>query len=77
MYHMLLSFLKKFNILADEQNSFRDNKSIETACKTFIENIQQAFDNKLHMVGIFLDLTKAYDVINHDISLYKLQSYRV
>ena len=59
MYNRLLSFLNKFNILADEQNGFRNNKSTETACHAFIENIQQALDNKLHVVGIFLDLTKA------------------
>jgi len=34
MYHRLLSFLKKFNILADEQNGYWDNKSTETACHT-------------------------------------------
>jgi len=56
MYHR---FLKKFIILADEQNDFRDNESTETACHTFIENIQQALDKHLHVVGIFLDLTKA------------------
>ena len=77
MYHRLLSFLKKFNILADEQNGFRDNKSTETACHTFIENIQQSLDNNLHVVGIFIDLTKAHDVINHDSLFYKIQSYGV
>ena len=39
MYNSLFSFLKKFNILTEEQNSFRNNKSTETACYTFIENI--------------------------------------
>jgi hypothetical protein len=58
-YHRL-SFLKKFSILADEQNGFRDNKSTEIARHTFIENIQQALDKNLHLAGIFLDLTKAY-----------------
>jgi len=48
-----------------------------TACHTFIEKVQQALDNNLHAIGIFLDLTKAYDVINHDILLHKLESYGV
>jgi hypothetical protein len=77
MYNRLLSFLKKFNILTAEQNEFRNNKSTITACHTFIENIQHALDNKLHAVGIFLDFTKAYDVINHKILLCKLESYGV
>ena len=58
MYNRLLSLLKKFNILTDEQNGFRNNKSTETACHTFIENIQQALDNNLHVVRIFLILLK-------------------
>ena len=76
IYNKLLCFLKKFNILTDEQNGFRDNKSIATACHIFIEKIQQALDNNLHAVGIFLDFTKAYDVINHNILLCKLVIWR-
>lgn len=52
-------FLKKFIILADEQNSFRDSASTAAACHTFIENIQQALDKNLRVVGIFLHLIKA------------------
>lgn len=74
MCHRLLSFLKQFNILAGKQNGFRDNRSTETACHSFIENIQQALDKNLQVVGIFLNLSKAYVVTNHDILLYKLES---
>jgi len=77
MYNRLLCFLKKSKILTDEQNGFRDNKSTTTACHTFIEQVQHALDNNLHAVGIFLDLTKAYDILNHDRLLYKLESYGV
>jgi lactate dehydrogenase-like 2-hydroxyacid dehydrogenase len=62
--HRLFFSLKKFNILASEHIGFWDNKSIETACHTFIENIQQALDTNLLVVGIFLNLFKGYDVIN-------------
>ena len=75
IYHILLSFpKKKFNILANEQNGFRDNKSTEAACHSFIENTQQTLDKNLHVVGIFLGLTEACDVVNHDVLLYKLES---
>ena len=36
MYHRLLIFLKKFNVSAGEHIGFRDNKSTETACHTYI-----------------------------------------
>jgi hypothetical protein len=52
-------FLKKLIILADEQSGFRDIESTETACHTFVENIHQALDKSLHVVGIFFDLPKA------------------
>jgi hypothetical protein len=68
MYHRLLSFLKKFNILADAQNGFRDNKFNETACHTYTENTEQALDKNVHVGGIFLVLSNTYDVTNHDIS---------
>jgi len=63
MYYRLLCFLKKFNILTDEQNGFRVNKSTMTACHTFIEKVQQALDNNLHAISIFLDLTKMLKIM--------------
>jgi hypothetical protein len=42
---------------------------------SFIEYIQEALDNHYYIIGIFLDLTKAYDVVNHDILLNKLDLY--
>jgi hypothetical protein len=60
----MISFVTKYNILTKFQNGFRKNRSTETASQTFIEKIQEAMDRRLYVVGIFFDLTKAYDVID-------------
>jgi hypothetical protein len=77
MYNRLLSFLKQHHILTEVQHGFRENKSTETASQSFIESVQEALDNQSKAIGIFLDLSKAYDVINHETLLDKLDSYGV
>jgi hypothetical protein len=63
--------------LTDAQYSFRDKKSAETASQICIENIQESMDKQLYILGLFFDLTKAYDVINHEILLNKLEYYGI
>jgi hypothetical protein len=53
------------------------NASTNTAIQSFIETKQEALDNGLQAFGIFFDLTKPYDVLNHDILLEKFVSYGV
>jgi hypothetical protein len=77
MYNRLLSFLKQHYILTNAQHGFRENKSTETASQSFIESVQEALDNHRKAIGIFIDLSKAYDVINHKILLDKLDLYGV
>jgi hypothetical protein len=54
------------NVLTEAQNAFRKNKSTDTASQTFTESVQVAVDKELHAIGLFFDLSKAYDVINHN-----------
>jgi len=49
-------------------------KSTDTASHTFVAGIQNAMEPHLHVVRIFLDLTKAYDVLNHNTLLDKLNT---
>jgi retron-type reverse transcriptase len=76
MYKRLISYLHK-NILSNVQFGFRQGKSTELACYTFLNNIQEAIDKKYHVIGLFLDLTKAYDILNHQILLEKLDLYGI
>jgi hypothetical protein len=47
------------------------------AHQIFIENIQESMNKQLYILGLFFDLTKAYDVINHEILLNKLEYYEI
>jgi hypothetical protein len=75
VYKRVLTFLYKHNMLTESQNGLRENKSIDTATQSFIEDVQHAVFNRLLVMGIFLDLTKAYDVINHNNLLAQLDNY--
>jgi len=77
MHSRVTIFLNKHNIVTEVQNGFREQKSTTTAIQSFIERIQEALDNGLQAIGIFFDLTKAYDILNHRVLLNTLYSYQV
>ena len=42
-----------------------------------MEEISTAIDNKMSTIGVFIDLKKAFDTINHNILIDKLEHYGV
>jgi hypothetical protein len=76
MYTRVIS-LSEQNKIITEAHGFRIKRSTETVLQFFIESIQEAIERKMNPIGIFLDLTKAYDVLNHKILLSELDSYGI
>jgi hypothetical protein len=71
IYKRVVTFLNKHNI-SEPQNGFRQKKSTNMTTQTYIEDMQKVLANKLLVMGIFLDLTKAFEVINYKLLLAKL-----
>ena len=72
MYKRLYAFLDYNNIIYDLQFGFRQQYSISHALINVTENIRKALDDGHIGCGVFEDLQKAFDVVDHQILLAKL-----
>ena len=77
MYKRLIQFIEKNKILSKHQYGFRQNRSTELAITELVDRITKAIDRGEYTVGIFLDLLKAFDTINHGILIKKLEYYGI
>lgn len=77
VYNQLLHFFNENEIFSKNQHGFLKGRSIETALFDYINGILNTIDNSEIPLGIFLDLSKAYDTINHCILKQKLERYGV
>lgn len=70
-------FLDKHSILYRHQYGFREKCSTQYALIDIINRIQLNIDKKLFSWGIFIELKKVLDTVNHSILLQKLQRYGI
>ena len=77
MYDRLLNFLERYKILYCKQYGFRKKYSTYMALITLMDKLTNAIENGEYVIGIFLDFSKAFDTVNRDILLEKLEHYGI
>ena len=77
IYSRLLDFFTDNNIIIPQQFGFRENHSTTHALHMAITRVCKAIDNKKRALGIFVDFSKAFDTIQHNILIHKLEHYGV
>ena len=71
------NFLTKYNAFYKFQFGFREKHSTTLALIEIIDQIRSAIENKNVVCGIFADLSKAFDTVDHGILLNKLNHYGI
>ena len=77
IYNRLYSFFSYSNIIYDQQFGFRKKHSTCHAINISVNEVLRNIEKKRHVLGIFIDLSKAFDTIEHKKLLAKLEHFGV
>jgi hypothetical protein len=77
MYNRLLDFIERFEILYSFQFGFCTKHSTNHALTHLVNKIATEIDQNKISIGVFLDLSKAFDTLNHGILFSKLENYGI
>ena len=77
VHNKLCRFLKLHDILFESQYGFRKHHSTIHGVAEFIQHAVNSYDDNKCTISVLLDLSKAFDTINHRMLLYKLKYYGI
>ena len=77
MYNSLYSYLNDNSRFFQKQFGFREGHSTNHALIELINSINDSFNQNKYTLGVFIDLSKAFDTVDHNILLKKLSLYGI
>ena len=77
MYARLYNFMNDTNQIFKSQYGFWSKHSCENAIQELIGAVVKGYENKKHTISVFLDLSKAFDTIPHNILFMKMHRYGI
>lgn len=73
----LVNYLFKFNLFSSCQHGFLPGRNTDSALYSLLQEIYSCLDKRIPCIGLSLDMTKAFDSVNHEILLHKLNRYGI
>ena len=77
MKKYLVEYIENNNILSSQQYGFQRGKSTQDALLRFSNLVYNNLDKSNHVLSIFVDFSKAFDTVPHDILLKKMSHYGI